>query len=74
MPSLLPGKGADPSVKKALTSAQGQLQTTSHSSFDREPLVAEIPDGGFVLAKIAGTCYIYTRLGNQRYKVAFTTV
>lgn len=74
MPSLLPNKGTDPSVKKALGAAQGQLQTSSHATFEREPFAVEIPDGGFVLATIAGTCYIYTRIGTQRYKVALTAV
>lgn len=70
----LPRKGVDSTVRSRLTSDQTNVQQQSHPTFDREPLVGEIPDQGFVLANIAGTCYIYTRLGTQRYKVALTTV
>lgn len=70
----LPRKSVDSTVRANLTSAQGTVQTQSHSKFDREPLVPEIPDQGFVIATVAGTSYIYTRKGNARFRVALTAV
>ncbi len=67
-------KSVDSTVRANLTAAQGTVQTQSHASFDREPLVAEIPDQGFVLAVVTGTTYLYTRKGSARFKVALTAV
>lgn len=67
-------KGVDSTVKGSLIESGARQQLQNHTSFTREPLVSEIPDQGFVLAVIAGTGYIYTRIGNQRYYVALTAV
>lgn len=70
----LPRKNVDSTVKANLTSSQQTGQTQSHPMFDREPLVSEIPDQGFVLATVTGTTYVYTRIGSDRFKVALTAV
>ncbi len=67
-------KSVDATVRSNLTAAQGTVQSQSHTLLTREPLVSEIPDQGIVLANVAGTVYIYTRLSNVRYKVAMTLV
>ncbi len=71
---MLTRKGVDSTVRLDLTAARGTTQLQSHSKFEREPLLAEIPEQGFVLATVSGTVYIYSRIGNNRYKVALTLV
>lgn len=72
MADELTRKSVDSSVRLALGGSP--VQTASHQYYEREPGVKEIPDQGFVLALVSGTCYIYTRVGTQRYKVALTAV
>lgn len=67
-------KDVDSTVRSTEIRSQAQLQTKNFVGYTREPLVAEIPDQGFVLATVAGTVYIYSRIGNKRYKVAMTLV
>jgi hypothetical protein len=70
----LTDKKVDSTVRAALTEAGAALQTKNFIAYDREPLLTEIPEQGFVLATVAGTVYIYARLGNNRYKAAMTLV
>lgn len=67
-------KGTDSTVRGALTESGATTQLASFTAYDREPLLKEIPDQGFVLATVSGTAYIYGRLGNNRYRVALTLV
>lgn len=73
MPDDITRKSVDPSVRQSLVET-AMLQKANHLAYEREPLVKDIPDQGFVLATVAGTSYIYTRIGTQRYKVALTAV
>lgn len=65
-------KATDATVRANLGASQIQGQLQSHPHFDRAPLVTEIPNQGFVLATISGTSYIYTRIGQNRFRVAVT--
>jgi hypothetical protein len=67
-------KGVDSTVRGAQIQSDALLQTKNIVSFEREPLLKEIPDQGYVLATVSGTVYIYARIGINRYKVAMTLV
>ena len=47
-------------------------QTVQHKHFTKAPLESEVAEGGFVLATISGTSYIYTKVSGVLKKVALS--
>ncbi len=71
--SLLP-KEIEALVKQEIDKLRRESQTLQHQNFTRAPLLKEVSQGGVVLARIAGTTYIYVRVGEQLSRVALTDV
>jgi hypothetical protein len=65
-------KDTDPFVKSAIDRVDREFQRVEHKQFAAVPLAGEVPEGGFVLATIAGTSYIYTKVNGTLKRVALT--
>ena len=51
-----------------------ESQRVQHRAFTQAPLAGEVPEGGVVFARISGTTYLYTKIGDQLSRVALTDV
>lgn len=66
--------GTDPRIQQELDKLRRESQTVQHKTFDRVPLLKEVAPGGVVVARISGTSYLYSRVGDQLSRVAMTDV
>ena len=73
MAGNLPGK-TEAFLQRKIADIERLFQLIQHQIFTRAPLLAEVPEGGIKLARISGTTFIYTKVGDQLSRVAFTDV
>ena len=63
-------KGTNPDIQLELNELRTQKQTVGHRFFSAAPIAADVPEMGFVLANVAGSFRIYTKInGVLKYAV-----
>lgn len=61
-------------IQNKLSDIERLFQRIQHKIFTVAPLLNEVPRGGFVIARISGTTFIYTRVEDQLSRVSMTDV
>lgn len=67
-------KSADAFVQRLSGKVEREVQGVQHRAFTAAPLAVEIPEKGFVLARISSVTYIYTKVDGKVSRAALTDV